>query len=232
MDAGHPDGWTGDGWTRERTPNSGHGPVPDGVTGVLAFPASATTLPYLGPPSEDSATQAPPAAIGNQDCLRGCASRRGSPICECRYGFACIRGMCHHTPTRNPCPPCHPASSNPCGTSSPPCCPHTTTPTPWAATDPASPTASSSTSSSKSWSSAAATAASKTPPARPPPCGAAATSGSRSAWASGCTCWCWPPTTACSVCNWTTWPSTAASPKPPAAARWPGAARWTAANRA
>jgi len=43
--------------------------VPDGVTGVLAFPTSATTLPYLGPPSEDSATQAPPAAIGNQDCL-------------------------------------------------------------------------------------------------------------------------------------------------------------------
>jgi hypothetical protein len=64
-----PDGWTGDGWTRERTPNSGHGPTPDGVTGVLAFPTSATTLPYLGPPSEDSARQAPPAAIGNQDCL-------------------------------------------------------------------------------------------------------------------------------------------------------------------
>jgi hypothetical protein len=39
------------------------------VTGVLAFRTSATTLPYLGPPSEDSATQAPPAAIGNQDCL-------------------------------------------------------------------------------------------------------------------------------------------------------------------
>ena len=69
MDAGHPDGWTGDGWTGERTPNSGHGPAPDGVTGVLAFPTSATTLPYLGPPSEDSAKQAPPAAIGNQDCL-------------------------------------------------------------------------------------------------------------------------------------------------------------------
>jgi hypothetical protein len=57
MDAGHPDGWTGDGWTGERTPNSGHGPAPDGVTGVLAFPTSATTLPYLGPPSEDSARQ-------------------------------------------------------------------------------------------------------------------------------------------------------------------------------
>jgi hypothetical protein len=55
--------------TGERTPNSGHGPAPDGVTGVLAFPTSATTLPYLGPPSEDSARQAPPAAIGNQDCL-------------------------------------------------------------------------------------------------------------------------------------------------------------------
>ena len=78
--AGHPDGWTPDGldtwtsghrtagWTRERAPNSGHGPAPDGVTGVLAFPTSATTLPHLGPASEDSATQAP-AAIGNQDCL-------------------------------------------------------------------------------------------------------------------------------------------------------------------
>jgi hypothetical protein len=69
MDAGHPDGWTGDGWTGERTPNSGHRPAPDDVTGVLAFATSATTLPYLGPPSEDSARQAPPAAIGNQDCL-------------------------------------------------------------------------------------------------------------------------------------------------------------------
>ena len=69
MDAGHSDGWTGDGWTGERTPNSGHGPAPDGVTDVLAFPTSATTLPYLGPPSEDSARQAPPTAIGNQDCL-------------------------------------------------------------------------------------------------------------------------------------------------------------------
>jgi hypothetical protein len=69
MDAGHSDGWTGDGWTGERTPNSGHGPAPDGVTDVLAFPTSATTLPHLGPPSEDSARQAPLAAIGNQDCL-------------------------------------------------------------------------------------------------------------------------------------------------------------------
>jgi hypothetical protein len=50
-------------------PNSGRGPAPDGVTGVLTFPTSATTLPSLGPPSEDSARQAPPAAIGNQDCL-------------------------------------------------------------------------------------------------------------------------------------------------------------------
>ncbi len=39
------------------------------MTGVLAFPTSATTLPYLRPPSEDSATRAPPAAIGNQDGL-------------------------------------------------------------------------------------------------------------------------------------------------------------------
>jgi hypothetical protein len=94
------------------------------------------------------------------------------------------------------------------------------------------PTGSCSTSSSRSWSSAAATVASPTTPARRPPCAAAVTSGSAWAWPTGCGARCLAPTTGCSGWNWSTWRSTAASPRRPAATRPPGPASWTAASRA
>jgi hypothetical protein len=110
--------------------------------------------------------------------------------------------------------PCHPASSQPLWDQFAALLPPRHDTHPLGCHPPASPTGSSSTSLSRSSSLAAAIAASTTPPAQPPPSDAAATSGSRSAWASGCTCCPFLPTTACSGWRWIPWPSTGASPRP------------------
>jgi transposase len=55
--------------------------------------------------------------------------------------------------------------------------------------------------------------------------------GSAPASPSNCAVQCLAPTTGCSAWNWSTWPSTAASPRRPVGGRSPGQVRWIVASR-
>jgi hypothetical protein len=86
--------------------------------------------------------------------LRGRAGRAGEESGICNMGAGLPESGHPTTPDEVPVPALPACILEPCGTSSPPCSLHTTTPTRWAATAPASPTRPSSASSSRCWSSA------------------------------------------------------------------------------